>query len=112
MARYGTNSKKTAEALNDLCLARHDARIDDPRALQVGLQAAQILGPDDGEEYYTICRRLRYIYGIARNWEEAAIWGRRTVESCASEFGTQSKKHAAEVRALGKVYKKDETWYS
>jgi hypothetical protein len=112
MARYGTNSKRTAEALSDLCLARHDARKDDPRVLQVGLQAAQILGPDDGKEYWFICQRLRYIYATARNWEEAAIWGRRAVESCASEFGTQSKEHVVEMRALRKIYEKDETRYS
>jgi hypothetical protein len=112
VARYGTNSKRTAEALNDLCLARHDARKGDPRALQVGLQAAQILGPDDGKEYRMVCQRLRYIYATARNWEEAAIWGRRAVESCTSEFGTQSKEHAVEVRALREIYEKDETPYS
>ncbi|PMD33595.1 hypothetical protein L207DRAFT_589150 [Hyaloscypha variabilis F] len=110
--RYGTNSKKTAEALSDLCFMRHHARKDDPRALQVGLQAAEILGPDDGREYFSICWRLRDIYGIARNWEEAAIWGRRAVESSESEFGTQSEDHAQEARALLKIYEKDETWYS
>jgi hypothetical protein len=107
--RYGTKSKKTAEALSDLCLMRHDARKDDPRALQVGLEAAEILGPDDGKEYFIICQRLRYIYSIARNWEEAAIWGRRAVESSESEFGTESAQHAIEVRALAKIYEKDET---
>lgn len=112
IARYGTNSKRTAEALNDLCLARHDAREDDPRALQVGLQAAQILGPDGGKEYWITCQRLRYIYATVGNWEEAAIWGRRAVESCASEFGAQSKKHTVEVRTLREIYEKDETPYS
>ncbi len=112
MVRYGTNGKKTARALSDLCLIRHKARKDDPRALQVGLQAAQIIGPDDGKEYYIICWRLRYISGMAKNWEEAAIWGQRAVESSESEFGTQSEQHTQEVRALAKIYEKDETWYS
>jgi tetratricopeptide (TPR) repeat protein len=106
MARYGTNSKRTAEALSDLCRILQDARPDDPRALQIGLQAAEILVPEDGKEYWRLCQRLCDIYARAKNWEEAIIWGRRAVESTASEFGTQSKEHAHELQYLEGIYKK------
>jgi tetratricopeptide (TPR) repeat protein len=81
IARYGVNSKKTAEALSDLCRTLQDIRPDDPRALQVGLQAANILVPDDGKEYWRLCLRLCDSYTKAKNWEEAATWDRRAVES-------------------------------
>jgi tetratricopeptide (TPR) repeat protein len=105
-ARNGANSKRTAEALSDLCYMRQNTRPDDPRALQVGLQAAEILGPDDGKEYWRLCQRLCDIYSGAKNWEETAIWGLRAVESSASEFGTRSEEHAHELQYLGGIYEK------
>ena len=81
IARYGENSKRTAEALSDFCCILKDSQPDDPKALQIGLQAAEILGPDDGKEYWQLCQRLCDVYKGAKNWGEAVIWGQRAIES-------------------------------
>jgi tetratricopeptide (TPR) repeat protein len=106
MERYGTNSKQAAEALSDLCRMRQDAQPGDTRALQVGLQAAEIFRPDDGKEYWRICQRLCDVYNAVKNWEEATAWGLRAVESSASQFGTRSREHALELNNQGKIYEK------
>ena len=104
IARFGANSKRTAEALSDFCRVLHDCRPDDPRALQVGLQAAEIIEPNDGNEYWRLCQRLCDIYKGAKNWGEAVIWGQRAIESSAAVFGTQSKEHAHELQYLAQIY--------
>ena len=106
IARYGENSKRTAEALSDFCCILKDSQPDDPKALQIGLQAAEILGPDDGKEYWRICQRLCDVYKGAKNWGEAVIWGQQAIESSASIFGTKSKEHAHELQYLAQIYEK------
>ncbi|KAK3302619.1 uncharacterized protein B0T15DRAFT_543446 [Chaetomium strumarium] len=100
--QYGARSKKAAQALNDLCWTRLQAH-DGPSAIEAGIRAAEMLGPDDGREYWDLTWRLRDAYTSVKKWEEATIWGRRAEEASAAVFGTESAECKDEKRSLEKV---------
>ena len=101
-ARFGAKSKKTGYALSDLCLMSHNAH-DATKALEAGMRAADILGPEDGVEYLYLSWALRDVYIREKKWGEATTWARRAVEVCAIECGAESALCKEDKETLEKI---------